>query len=71
MPESCPGNPRKRVRLLEDAFIILCILTLWPTVLKWRHPAFQYLMYVALAGLLVILFRRIRRLTGDRDESAR
>ena len=68
MPEPRPEQPGRRVRLVEDAFTLLCILTLWPTVLQWRHPAFTVVMYVALAGLLVIAYRRIRRFSRGRDE---
>ena len=58
----------KRGRLLEDAYIILCIITLWPVILRWRHPAFEYLMYVALVGLVIIFYRRIKRFQKARGE---
>ena len=61
-------NGEKRSRLFEDIFIILCILSLWPTILNWRSSFSEYLLYVALAGLIVILFRRIKRFRQARDE---
>jgi hypothetical protein len=54
-------NGEKRAKLAEDLFIILCIITLWPTILNWRNPFWEYLLYVALVGLVVIFFRRFKR----------
>ena len=72
MPENRPEPEReggeKRARLFEDIFIILCILSLWPTILNWRHPFFEYLLYVVLIGLIVIFFRRLKRFRQARDE---
>ena len=65
-PEREDGG--KRARLFEDIFIILCILSLWPAILSWRHPFFEYLLYVALIGLVVIFFRRLKRFRQTRDE---
>jgi len=57
-----PEQPReKRHKLIEDIFILLCIASLWPVVLGWTEPIYQYLLYVALAGLIFIFVRRIRR----------
>ena len=48
-------QPReKRHKLIEDIFILLCIASLWPVVLGWTEPIYQYLLYVALAGLIFI-----------------
>jgi len=63
-----PGNGEKRSKLFEDIFIILCILSLWPTILGWRDPFYEYLLYVALTGLIVIFFRRLKRFRQARDE---
>jgi hypothetical protein len=57
---------QRRARRLEDAFVILCIFTLWPVIMGWRHPAFQFAMYVALVGLLVVFFRRLKRIREAR-----
>lgn len=60
---STPAEPKreKRTRLLEDAFILLCIVSLWPVVLGWQEAVYQYVLYAALAGLVLILVRRINR----------
>ena len=57
-----------RARLVEDILIILCILSLWPTILRWRHAAFEYVLYAALICLVVILYRRVQRFREARDE---
>ena len=66
----------KRTRLLEDLFILLCILTLWPVVLGWQEAIYQYVLYAALAGLVFIFVRRINRFRAaerelDQDDSAK
>ena len=63
----------RRTRLLEDLFILLCILTLWPVVLGWQDAIYQYVLYAALAGLVFIFVRRINRFRAaerelDRDD---
>ena len=62
------ADGEKRPHLFEDIFIILCILSLWPTILHWRHPFFEYLLYVALTGLIVIFFRRLKSFRQARDD---
>ena len=52
----------------EDIFIILCIASLWPTIIGWSHPAYEFLLYVALIGLVVIFVRRVRRFRKAREE---
>ena len=68
IPSSSDGKPK---HLLEDLFIILCILSLWPTILGWDDPLYDLVLYGALAGLLIILFRRLRRFRRARDELKR
>ena len=58
----------KRGRLFEDIFIILCIPTLWPVVMGWSDPIYHYPIYAALAGLIFVFFRRMRRFRQARDE---
>ena len=65
-PPSTDGG--KRIRFFEDLFILLCILSLWPTILGWRNPFYEYLLYVALAGLIIIFFRRLKRFRQARDD---
>ena len=52
---------RRRQIILEDAFIVLSILALWPTILGWDHLIYELLKYGALAGLVLIFIRRIQR----------
>ena len=52
---------RSRQILLEDAFIILSILALWPSILGWDHPIYDLLKYGALVGLVLIFIRRMKR----------
>lgn len=61
-------DPQKKVRLCEDIFIVLCILSLWPVILGWDEPVYEFALYVALAGLLVIFFRRIKRFQKAKRE---
>ncbi|MEW6753991.1 MAG: hypothetical protein AB1505_23880 [Candidatus Latescibacterota bacterium] len=73
MPENGPrdSSQGRRARLAEDLFIILCILSLWPVILGWRHPVYQFILYLALAGLVVIFFRRLKRFRDVRDDAGR
>ena len=68
MPDHSSRSDGKPRHLLEDLFIILCILSLWPTILGWDGPLYDLVLYGALAGLLVILFRRLKRFRNARDE---
>jgi len=76
MPEPTPDTPppteaevrQKRIRLGEDIFILVCILSLWPVILGWKGVVYQAVLYVALIGLVALFVRRLRRLTrADRD----
>ena len=60
-------NGQKKSKLIEDLFILLCIISLWPVVLGWTEAIYQYLLYIALAGLVWIFVRRIRRFHEARD----
>ena len=60
-------NGQKKSKLIEDLFILLCIISLWPVVLGWTEAVYQYLLYIALAGLVLIFVRRIRRFHEARD----
>jgi hypothetical protein len=52
---------RRRQIIAEDVFIILSILALWPTILGWDHVVYDLLRYAALAGLVLIFIRRLKR----------
>jgi len=76
MTEPTPDTPppteaevrQKRIRLGEDIFILVCILSLWPVILGWKGVVYQAVLYVALIGLVALFVRRLRRLTrADRD----
>jgi hypothetical protein len=72
MPDDRSSEDReKRGKIGEDIFILLCILALWPTILRWRSPFYEYLLYVALVGLLVVFFRRLQRFRRARKELER
>ena len=62
-------DPGRRGRLVEDIFILLCVLSLWPVILGWQHPIYEVGLYVALAGLVAILVRRARRFSQARQET--
>ena len=66
-PESDLKGEKKGTRI-EDLFILLCIISLWPVVLGWTEAVYQYLLYLALAGLVYIFFRRMRRFHAARDD---
>lgn len=63
-----PVEPENRGRRLEDIFILLCVITLWPVILGWDHPLYEVLLYGALIGLVGIFVRRIRRFQDARRE---
>ena len=67
-PQTPEKGSGKSVRLIEDAFILLCILTLWPVILGWTGTLYEVLLYVALAGLIFIFVRRVRRFRKAREE---
>ena len=61
--EEVPLDTRTRRRqvIAEDVFIILSILALWPSILGWDHMVYDLLKYGALAGLVLIFIRRLKR----------
>ncbi len=67
LPELPPSDGKPK-HLLEDIFILLCILTLWPVILGWRHPVYEFVLYAALLGLVVIFYRRVQRFRQAREE---
>jgi hypothetical protein len=65
MPEQ---DQNKKSRLIEDLFILVSIVSLWPVVLGWQGLVYEIMLYGALAGLVYIFFRRMRRFREARDE---
>ena len=63
------NRTERRQIIIEDIFIIISILALWPMILGWDEAVFQALKYISLAGLVYIFIRRLRRYKG-RDRSA-
>jgi hypothetical protein len=62
-------QPNKRFGMaLEDVFILLSVFALWPGILGWEGSFWPYLQYVAVAGLIWILTRRVGRYR-ERSES--
>ena len=45
---------------LETIIIFLAILSLWLRILGWQHPAFDVVLYVFLALMILITIRRVR-----------
>ena len=68
-PDSADSKRDKRIRLLEDIFILICIVSLWPVVLGWQGAVYEVILYVALAGLVLIFFRRMNRFRQARREA--
>lgn len=62
------SDPGKRGRLIEDIFILVSILALWPVVLGWQGLIYEIALYAALAGLIYIFIRRMRRFRAARQE---
>ncbi len=55
-------NTPEKTPIWEDVVIIASIITLWPAVLRWHTIFSRVAMTVALAVLIWILVRRIRRM---------
>ncbi|NKB69836.1 MAG: hypothetical protein GKR89_22415 [Candidatus Latescibacteria bacterium] len=64
-PQSEEGKPR---HLYEDIFIILCIISLWPSIFGLQGLIYELALYAALIGLVVILVRRVKRFRQAREE---
>ena len=67
--DSADSKRDKRIRLLEDVFILICIVSLWPVVLGWQGAVYEVILYVALAGLVLIFYRRMNRFRLARREA--
>ena len=67
-PQTPNEKRAKVVFLIEYAFMLLCILTLWPVILGWSGTIYEVLRYVALAGLVFIFVRRMRRFRATRAD---
>ena len=63
-----PPEDGRRARRVEDIFILLCVLSLWPVILGLKHFLYEALLYAALAGLIVVLVRRARRFSQARQK---
>ena len=73
-PGSAPPEPPdskrgKRSRLLEDIFILICIVSLWPVILGWEGLVYQAILYIALAGLVFVFLRRMSRFREARRKA--
>jgi hypothetical protein len=56
-----PPSPGGRSRRIEDIFILLCVLSLWPMIFGWEGLLSEVGVYIALGGLIFIFIRRVRR----------
>jgi hypothetical protein len=63
-----PAGDREPRHWAEDIFIILCIASLWPSIVGWTDPIYEFFLYGAVIGLLGIFVRRVRRLRQARDD---
>ena len=65
------GDERRIWVALEDLFILLSIFALWPVILGWDGWVWEVLKYLAVAGLVWIFSRRVRRYKrrGNADDS--
>ncbi|HOJ40202.1 MAG TPA: hypothetical protein PKX93_03010 [bacterium] len=54
--------PAEKTPLWEDAVVIVSIIVLWPAVLRRETIFSRIAMLVSLILLVVILFRRLKRL---------
>lgn len=61
-------NERPLWVLLEDAFIIISIAALWPGILGWEGVIWDVVQFGALAGLVWILMRRVKRYKAKGEE---
>ena len=66
-PPSPPGRKDPTV-ILEDVLIVLSIPVLWLFVLKLRGFVYSLIGGVTLVVLLVILYRRIRRIDAAAEK---
>ena len=46
----------------ERLAILVALLSLWPWLLGWKHPAWQVLMYAMLGVMAVLFVVNVRRL---------
>lgn len=65
-PETQGPDAGRRGRRFEDIFILLCVLSLWPSILGLDHILYELLLYGALAGLIFVFVRRVRRFSQAR-----
>ena len=61
-------DPRRIWTILEWVFTMYCIFTLWPFVLGWEGWIWEIQRYVALAGLIWIFTRRVKRYKSLTDQ---
>ena len=59
--QQTPPTPGSKARRIEDIFILLCVASLWPVILGWDGLLYEAGLYIALAGLIFIFIRRVRR----------
>ena len=58
---------KKKRHIVEDTFIFLAILVLWPTILGWEGMALKGLQLITLVCLVIVLVRRIKRTKRSAD----
>ena len=63
-----PPSPGGRSRRIEDIFILLCVLSLWPIIFGLEGLLYDVGLVVALGGLIFIFIRRVRRFREASDD---
>ena len=58
------GEKLKQTPLWEDIVLILAIFTIWPLILHKENIFSKVFLYIAFILCVVILIKRIKRMTG-------
>ena len=48
----------------EWVAIFVALFALWPWILGFRHPVWQFSLYLALALMFIVALRKIKRFKG-------
>lgn len=71
-PKTSRENPRRKLapgEWWEWIAIFFAIASLWPKILRWPSFAWDVVIWVAMALMIVVLLRRIRRMRHEWRDS--